>query len=96
MLVDEFLSIQKQPDESLSALIGRVDASLQKLRSSHDAQKTLKDFESELAYMTLIRALPSEFETFRSSLLMLNGESIDLDKVKAAFLQEEQARAPRC
>lgn len=93
IILNDFLNIQKQPEESLSALIGRVDASLQALRASKPANFTLTKLEEELAYSSLIRALPEEFHSFRSSLLLVNGDAISYSKVKQAFLQEEQARS---
>ena len=91
--VNDFLNIQKQPDESISVLIGRMDNALQRLRSSHKAELTLEAFEEELAYSTLLSALPEEFSSFRSALLIQQGDAISYEKVKTAFLQEEQARA---
>ena len=67
---DEFLSITKQPDEPLPSLVARVEEGLQKIQSSHSETLTLADFEQELASMALIRALPEEFNNFRSSLLL--------------------------
>ena len=91
--VNNLLSAQKQADESLSTLIGRVDTSLQAFRGSHPADFTLAKLEEELAAMALLRALPDEFASFKSSFLMVNSSGITYDKVKQAFLQEEQARA---
>lgn len=93
IILNDFLNIQKQPEESLSALIGRVDTSLQALRASKPADFSLTKLEEELAYSSLIRALPEEFHSFRSSLLLVNGDAITYSKVKQAFLQEEQARS---
>ena len=90
---DEFLSISKQQDESLTSLVARVEDTLQKLRSSRSETLTIDDFEAQLAAMVLIRALPEEFTSFKSSLLLLDS-SISLKSVKEAFLQEERTRQP--
>ena len=71
---DEFFSIQKAQDESLQTLISRVDQALHKIRSSRLATLTLEQFEEELACIALIRALPEEFSSFRSALLLLTVE----------------------
>ena len=94
LLLDEFLSITKQPDESLTALCARLENALQKVKASCKPELTVKAFQEELAMMTLIRSLPEEFSNFRSSLLLVPG-SLDLKTVKEAFLQEERNRQPR-
>ena len=58
--VNDFLNIQKQPDESISVLIGRMDNALQRLHSSHKAELTLQAFEEELVYSMLLSALPKQ------------------------------------
>ena len=85
LILDEFLSVSKGADESLTALCARVEDSLQKVRSAHSKELTLASFEEELAMMALIRSLPEEFSNFRSSLLLVPG-SLDFKKVKDAFL----------
>ena len=47
IIVNNLLSAQKQADESLSTLIGRVDTSLQAFRGSHPADFTLAKLENE-------------------------------------------------
>ena len=92
IILSGLLSIQKQPEDSLSTLIGKVDNALLALKASNTTSLTLEKFQEELAYSSLIRALPDEFASFRSSLLLTKGTDIDYDKVKTAFLQEEQSR----
>ena len=82
LILSELLSVQKQPEDSLSTLIGKVDSALLALRASNSASLTLESFQEELAYSSLIRALPDEFASFRSSLLLAKGADIDYDKVK--------------
>ena len=94
LVLDEFLSISKGEEESLTSLCARVEDNLQKVRSAHSEKLTLAEFEEELAMMALIRSLPAEFANFRSSLLLVPG-SLDFKKVKDAFLQEERNRQPR-
>lgn len=57
LLLDEFLSISKQADESLTGLCARVEDSLQKVKGSCSASLTLSLFQEELAMMALIRSL---------------------------------------
>lgn len=94
LIFDEFFSIAKQPDESLSTVVSHVENGLQKIRSARPSTMTLQTFEEELAIMTLIRALPEEYGNFRSSLLLVPG-TLTLKKVKEAFFQEERNRQPR-
>ena len=70
-----------------------MDNALQRLRSSHKAELTLQAFEEELVYSTLLSTLSEEFSNFCSALLIQQGDAISYEKVKTAFLQEEQARA---
>ena len=93
LVYDEFFSISKAEDESLTSLVGRVEDTLQKLRSSRSDTLSIADFESQLAAMVLIRSLPEEFASFKSSLLLLDS-AISLESVKNAFLQEERTRQP--
>ena len=89
LIVDEFLSISKQTDESLTSLCARVEDTLQKVCSAHTEALTLSQFEEELAMMTLIHSLPEDFNNFRSSLLLVPG-TLSLETVKEAFMQEER------
>ena len=66
---DEFFSISKQEDETLTALVARVEDRLQLLRSTRSDKLDIQTFESELAAMVLIRSLPEEFSNFRLSLI---------------------------
>ena len=65
---DEFLSIKKEDDELLGALVARVEDVLQKLRAVRPDDLDINTFESQLAAMVLICALPEEFANFKSSL----------------------------
>ncbi|THH03234.1 hypothetical protein EW145_g6416, partial [Phellinidium pouzarii] len=90
---DQFFSITKKEDESLTALTARVEDALHKMRNSRNSALTLKDFEDELAAVALVRALPMEYSSFRSALLLLT--NFDFKTVKDAFLQEQKNRQPR-
>ncbi|THH03395.1 hypothetical protein EW145_g6293 [Phellinidium pouzarii] len=63
------------------------------MRNSRNSALTLKDFEDELAAVALVRALPMEYSSFRSALLLLT--NFDFKTVKDAFLQEQKNRQLR-
>ena len=84
---DEFFNISKQKDETLQSLVSRVEHALHKIRSTRKDTLTLSQFEEELACMALVRALPEEFSSFRSALLLL--ATFDLKTLKEAFIQEQ-------
>ena len=94
LIMDEFLSTAKQPEESLSAVVARVEEQLQQVKGSCPTDLTVPKLLEELAMMTLIRSLPDEFSNFKSALLLVPG-SLDFKTVKEAFLQEERTRQPR-
>ena len=84
---DALFSIRKLPDESLQALMARVDKAMQEL---HDAEFTLDKTDNELVCMTLLRALPDEYSSFASSLQML--DKLEKAKIQEAFVAEELLR----
>ncbi|KAH7917341.1 hypothetical protein BV22DRAFT_1026535, partial [Leucogyrophana mollusca] len=94
---DDFFSIRKQDDESLSSLIARIEDSMSKIQELRpkDPSKpyTLADLDTELVSMAMIRSLPEEFDHFASSLMLL--KSLDKQELKAAFLAEETQRRRR-
>ncbi|PPQ95073.1 hypothetical protein CVT25_002460, partial [Psilocybe cyanescens] len=82
---DDLFSIQKEEGENLQTLINRVE----------QAQLRLKDFDlakldEELASLTLIRALPDEYNAFASSLLLL--DKLDKATIHQAFVTEDIQR----
>jgi len=89
---EALLSIRKREDESLSDLMGRADKAMQDIKALRPASFTIVDLDQELLSMSLIRALPSEYNSFVSSLLLL--DSLDTTKLQAAFQNEESQRAP--
>ena len=90
---DNLLNIRKGDNETLSALLARADKALQDIKALHPPEFTINDLDKELLSMTLICALPTEFNNFASSLLLL--DSLDLDKLKSAFQNEESQRLAR-
>ena len=73
--------------------MARADKAMQDIKALRPSGFTLDNLDKELLCMTLIRALPAEFNNFASSLLLL--DSLDLDKLKSAFQNEESQRLAR-
>ncbi|KDQ05940.1 hypothetical protein BOTBODRAFT_122088, partial [Botryobasidium botryosum FD-172 SS1] len=91
---EDFFNIVKRDDESLSALITRVEESLMRVKQLRPDSFTLANMDDELGAMALIRALPSEsYGSFRSSLLLQ--PTITMQTLKSAFVAEENNRKPR-
>ena len=86
---DALFNIQKQPDEMLQSLIAWVTTAMQLCQNlcPSDGSYTLAKQDEELVIMTLIQALPAEFDGFTSALLLQN--NIDKAKVIEAFVTEE-------
>ncbi|TFK16928.1 hypothetical protein FA15DRAFT_551797, partial [Coprinopsis marcescibilis] len=83
----------KRENESLQALINRVDDLMQQIRNLWPKDFDLAALDSELASMALIRVLPDEFSTFTSSLLLL--EKLERTAIQQAFITEETQRRRR-
>jgi hypothetical protein len=81
------LGIKKEENESLSDLIARADKASQDTKALRPPTFTLEDLDNELLSMALIRALPTEYHSFVSSLLLL--DSLDVNKLKSAFQNEQ-------
>ena len=94
---DDFFSIRKQPEESLTTLIARIEDGMSKIKELRpvDPKKpyTIDDLDAELVCMTMVRSLGEEYAHFASSLMLL--KSLDKGELKAAFLAEESQRR-RC
>jgi hypothetical protein len=90
---EALFSIRKSDDERLSALMARADKAMQDIKSLRPAGFDLDTLDRELLCMALIRALPSEYNNFASSLLLL--DTLDLDKLQSAFQNEESQRIAR-
>ncbi|KAI0309176.1 hypothetical protein OF83DRAFT_1044944, partial [Amylostereum chailletii] len=87
---DDLFNIHKKQDESLLAMATRVDDAMCHICSLCPASLTLEELDKELTTMAYICALPSEYSSFVSSLLLL--EKLDLDSVKDVFVREETNR----
>lgn len=90
---DNLLSINKGEDESLTSLLTCAEEALNALRNTHSTTLTLKAFEDEITAALLLRALPEEYSSFRSALLLMT--TFDLKTVKEAFIQEQKSRQLR-
>src|ERR1700761_5426526 len=84
------LNIFKAEDETLSSLILRVADAKLHMNNARPKSFTLQDLDADLSTMALIRALPAEYSSFVSSLLLL--PKLGYEEVKAAFYNEEQTR----
>ncbi|KIO02022.1 hypothetical protein M404DRAFT_72895, partial [Pisolithus tinctorius Marx 270] len=88
---DDFFYIRKQPDESLSSLIARIEDSMSKIQELRpkdtSSPYTIKDLDNELVCMAMVRSLGEEYSHFASSLLLF--QSLDKEELKEAFLAEE-------
>ena len=90
---DDLFSIRKRDEEDLQSLINRVDNAIHRIRDLRSIGFTLDKLDDELASMTLIRALPDDYNSFVSSLLLKD----DLDKtaVRNVFIREDNQRRRR-
>ena len=66
----EFFNIHKKDDESLTNLVSRVGQALHKIRSTRSPTLTVEQLELELSCACLCNALPKEYESFRSAVLL--------------------------
>ena len=73
--------------------MARADKAMQDIRALCPPNFTLDMLDKELQCMTLIRALPADYNTFASSLLLL--DALDLDKLQSAFQNEESQHLVR-
>lgn len=84
---DALFSIKKAPDESLSALMARVDSQMEQIQNLCPVGFTLEDMDKELICMTLICALPEEYLSFALSLQLMG--KFEKEKLQEAFVTEE-------
>ena len=84
----EFFNIHKKDDESLTNLVSRVKQALHKIRSTRSPTLTVEQLELELSCACLCNALPKEYESFRSAVLLLS--DFTWSTLKEAFAQEQQ------
>jgi hypothetical protein len=84
---DDLFSIRKRDEEDLQSLINRVDDSIHRIRDLRSTGFTLDQLDDELASMTLIRALPDDYNAFVSSLLLK--DDLDNISVQNVFVRED-------
>ena len=88
---DDLFSIRKKEDETLQNLMNRVNDAMERIKDLRPASGfDLDKLDEELASMALIRALPQEYNTFASSLLLL--DKLDKDSIFSAFITEDLQR----
>ncbi|KAK7034171.1 hypothetical protein R3P38DRAFT_2519054, partial [Favolaschia claudopus] len=73
--------------------VSRTGKAMQDLKALRPEKFTIAELDQELESMTLIRALPSQYDSFVSSLLLL--DTLDLFKLHAAFHNEGVQRTTR-
>ena len=89
---DEFFSIRKCPEESLTALSARVEHVMARIKELHPSTFDLTKLDDKLTCMALIHSLGPDHTDFIFSLALLM--DLDKDKVKAAFQTEDINRRP--
>lgn len=67
---DDLFSVRKQADETLPALVMRTEQIVHLIKNLRPTTFTIQDLDDELQCMALIRALPDEFATFASTLMI--------------------------
>ncbi|KAI0337893.1 hypothetical protein BDW22DRAFT_1314006, partial [Trametopsis cervina] len=87
---ESFFSIQMGSEDTLSAPMTRIDAAMVQIKNLRPKDFSIKDLDEELVCMTMIRALPAEYQSFASSLQLL--DQMSKVKLQAAFINEEQLR----
>jgi len=83
----DLFSIRKREDESLSAVMIRIDQAMQQIRNLRPPVFSITDLDDELQSMAMITSLPSEYDAFRSSIMLL--DQIDKKTLQEAFRNEE-------
>ena len=84
------LSIQKGQDESLDAVINRVDQQIRVIKSLSPQSFTLDDLYDELATMAIIRSLPQDFDHVIRTISIL--DVFDKQKVISGLRNMEDNR----
>jgi hypothetical protein len=90
---DDLFSIRKTDEESLQSLVNRVDAALKHIKNLRPKDFSLDDLDNELLCMTMIRALPEDYNHFVSSLMLR--DKLDKSSITHAFHTEEIQRTRR-
>ncbi|KAF8226531.1 hypothetical protein L208DRAFT_1301448, partial [Tricholoma matsutake] len=84
---DDLFSVRKQESEGLEGLIARVSEKVHAIKDLHPSGFTLNDLDNELHSMALIRALPNEYSSFVSSLMLI--DNLDRSTIHEAFRNEQ-------
>ena len=66
--------------ESLLSLMTRIEAAMQEVKNLHSNSFTLDDLDQELVVMVMVCSLPFSYNTFASSLQLL--DTLDKDKLQ--------------
>jgi len=90
---DDLFSIRKKEDESLQSLTNRIDSAVLTIQNLRPKDFTLAKLDEELLSMTMIRALPDDYDNFVSSVLLL--DKLDKEVIIQAFQTEETQRKRR-
>jgi len=90
---DDLFSIRKLEGESLQSLVNRVESAMQNIKNLRPVTFTLDHLDDELCSMAMIRALPEEYSSFTSSLMLL--DKLDKATLQQAFHTEETQRRRR-
>jgi gag-polypeptide of LTR copia-type len=87
---NSLLSISKQEQESLLSLTARIEKGMQEIKNLRPQSFTIDDLDKDLMSMAMVRALPQEYSSFVSSLILL--PQFDFKTLKEAFILEESNR----
>ena len=90
---DDLFSVRKQENEGLEGLIARVSEKIRAIKDLRPPGFTLDDLDNELHSMALIRALPDEYSSFVSSLMLI--DNLDCSTIHEAFRNEQLNRERR-
>ena len=90
---NDLFNIRKDPDESLTSLMSRVDKVCAKVQSLRPGDYTLAMLDDELAALTLLRALPESDSVWTSSLMM--NTTVKYSDVKTHFASQESLQTAR-
>jgi hypothetical protein len=90
---NDLFNVRKDPEESLTSLMSRVDKVCAKVQSLRPKDYTLAMMDDELAALTLLRALPESDLVWTSSLMM--NDSVKYSDVKTHFTSQESLQSAR-
>jgi hypothetical protein len=88
---DDFFSIRKKADQTLSQVATQVEEAMQRIQGLRPTTFTLETLDEELIVMAMIRAIAGdEYQSFVSSLLLL--DKLEKATVLEAFRNEQTQR----